>query len=206
MATLSAGNKTKPLMFELSPEQVVASVKGDYAQNAVLNTYAPVVTPKSSARSIRVGRVLLISKSLLKNQQAFVDTIQYWARSGTRLKFNHHRQGLNACYISNLNIEIKQTRGGNPVHVEIDFELIEAAVPPPPKVPAKPALGKRATPNQQQKKTKTIQKKLKTPTKKVALGIAGDFNVLVSSLSQVSIESDGVTKEYDYDDLIAQIG
>jgi hypothetical protein len=149
---------------------------------------------------------LLTSIGFQKSQQGFLDTIQFWARTGTRLRFNHQKQGLNACYISSLNFEVKQWRGGAPMHVEIDLELVEAAVPPKPKTPAKPAIGKRATPNVQQKKTNAIKQKLKTPTKKVALGIAGDYSVLVSDVSQVSITSDGQTQDYDYDDLMNTIG
>lgn len=204
MAFLTDGKKTRA--FPLLPEQIVTSVRAEYATNSVLDTAAPVVSRKSSQRTIRLGKVLLISQGQIASQQQILDSLQYWARSGTRLTFNHQKQGLKACHISSLNFEVKRWKNGAPVWVEMDLELIEAALPLTPKAAAKPAIGKRATPNQQQKKTNTVKSKLKTPTKKVALGITGDYSVAVSSLSEVSITSDGVTQQYDYDDLIDTIG
>lgn len=199
-ATLSDGSKT--FIFPLPPETISESIAGDYAINAVLDTTAPNIRRKAAGTTMKLGRCLFISQGLKVDQTPYLATLRFWAKNQTKLQFVYNMVGLRVCYIKSANIDVKQYRNGKVVHFEADLELVEATpvVKTETKVP-----DKKITKREQDKKANAIKAKLKTPAKKMALGVAGNFDVFVSDLSQVTIKDEDKSTVYDFDDLNARL-
>ena len=196
-ARLVAGDKT--FIFPLAPETINQAFTGDYAANAVLDLTNPRVRRKSSNTVTRLERCLFISQGLVIDQYPYLNTLQYWAREQTNLKFYYNKIYLPSCYIKSLNVTIKQYRNGKPVHAEVDIDLLESSVV----VKTTKALpAKKITPREKANAVKTIKGKLVTPTKRASLGILGSYDVSISELSEVTIVADGNTTNYDYDSLL----
>lgn len=196
MATLSDGKVTRA--FPLPPENTTTQIQGDYATNAVLDVANPRVRRKSSARTLRLGRVLLVSYNLQDSQLEIINSLKFWALSQTRLRYVSNTDGLEICYIKSLSITVKQWRAGLPVHAEADIELMEASVVPEPKTATatKGAAKTKLTPRMQQKAKTKVDKALSKPSKKQKFGIKGSYKSSVSPNGVVTLVADGLTQEY----------
>ena len=193
MASLSDGTVTR--LFPLPPEVTTTSITGEYATNAVLDTANPQVRRKSSARTLSLKRVLLVSYNLQTSQLDIIKSLKYWALQQTPLTYTSNTDGLQNCYIKSVSITVKQWLKGLPVHAEADIELMEASKVPAAKKPAATSTTKM-TPRMQQKAKAKVDKVLKSPTKKAAIGVKGNYVSSVSVNGVVTIASDGVETKY----------
>lgn len=189
----------KPIEFILPPETIKRSLSGTYTSLNVLDTKNPLVRRKFSATTLDLGRILLISPGLTIDQYPTINTLTYWAENQNKLSFNFNTYSIPVCYISNLTTTIKQWYKNRPVHVEMDITLIEASVEA--KATVKPA-AKKITPREQDKAKAKVKDRLKTPAKRLALGLSPNYEVLVSDLSLVQFSDGETVKEYDYDTLM----
>lgn len=195
-AVLSDG--TKQLKLVLPPESIQVQAKGEYSSNLVLNTVNPQLRGKGAAITYSLRRCLLISEGFTVNQQPVIDTLLLWLKGQNKLSFRYNSYNLTTCYINSLSYEVKQWRQGNPVHAEIDLDLLEGHnLVKVANTPDK----KKITPREQQKYQQNIKKKL-TPSKKLSLGLPNEVSIDVSALSQVTING----KTWDYSDLIEELG
>lgn len=201
-AKLSDGKKTVTL--PLNPESAVVSISGDYAINAVLDTFKPLVRRKASTTTYNLGKILLYSFAGDVDFYPTYLTLKYWASTQVRLKYTSDIHTVPTCYISALTMEPKRWLGSKLLQAEMTIELIEAGVEPKATKEAKPA--KVITAREQANKKATILKKLKTPTKQKALKISSSFDVEVDDQNIVAIITNEATTEYDYDTLIGVLG
>lgn len=189
----------RSLVLPLPPETLQWGINGSYANINVLDTDKPLVRRKYSVTTLRLGRILLVSPNMTADVFATINTLTTWAEKQTKLKFGFNTYSLPACYISSCNVVVRQWRNGRPVHAEIDLELLECqADVKPADVKVKPAATKITTREQVKYEGKVLDK-LKTPAKKKALGITGDFLVEVSSTKGVIITDNNGTKELSYE-------
>lgn len=198
IASISDGKKT--IKLPLPPETIKWAVTGTYATNNILDTSNPQVRRKYSASTFDLGRILLVSPGLTVDQQPIINTLTFWAKKQTKLKFNFNTYSIPICYISNISVDIKQWFKNRPVHVEINLNLLEGYQDVAQVV--KP-MAKKITPREQDKAKTKVKDRLKTPAKRVALGLSENYSVLVSDLSLVQFSDGETVKEYDYDAFLA---
>lgn len=190
----------KKLTLTLPPETLELLVEGTYATNHVLDTKLPLVRKSYASYKLELGRILLISPGLVTNQYPSINTLTYWAQSQTRLKFSYNTYTLPLCYISTLKVVVKQWYNNTPVHAELDISLMPASLA---NTAAVGVNGKLITEREQLKYKTNIRVMLKPLAKRKLLGISDGYLVEVTNMSIVQIADQGVTKEYEYDKLLA---
>lgn len=201
IASLTDGRKT--IKLPLPPETIKWAIAGTYASLNVLDTSNPQVRRKFSASTYKLGRILLLSPGMTIDQYPTINTLTFWAKKQTKLKFVFNTIVLPVCYISSLDVEVKRWKANRPVYAELEIDLMEAMVPP--KV-EKTTATKKITPREQDKAKAKVKEKLKTPAKLASLKLADDYEVEVTDLASVKITSDGTVTEYDYDSFMNSIG
>jgi hypothetical protein len=196
--TLSDGKKS--IKLPLNPESIKMSIAGEYAVNSVLDTANPQVRRKSSAKTYKLGRILLASASGTTDYQPVITTLQYWAAQQTRLKYDGDTYHAKVCYIKSLDLDVKLWKGAKVLLAEIDIDLIEAD----PTASSKPEAAKtkkKLTPAEQARTKTALEKKLKSPVKQKLLSLADNYSVTVDDLAMVTLSSDGVDNQYELEDL-----
>jgi hypothetical protein len=178
-------------------------VAGTYATNNILDTSNPQVRRKFSASTFKLGRILLVSNGLNVDRYPIINTLTFWAKKQTKLKFNFNTYSIPICYISSIDVNVLQWNKNRPVHVEIDLDLLEGY---PDIKPTKTTPAKKITPREQVKAKTKVKEKLKTPAKLASLKLADDYAVEVTELASVIITSNGETQEYDYDTFMESLG
>lgn len=197
IASISDGKKT--IKLPLPPETIKWLVTGSYAINNVLDNQNPQIRRKYAASTYDLGRILLVSNGLTFDYQPLIKTLTDWAKLQTKLRFNFNTYSIPICFIADISVDVKQWYKGRPAHVEIDIKLIEANPEPKPvfKTPDKKITGR-----EQNNAKSAVKDRLKTPAKRLALGLSPDYEVLVSDLSLVQFSDGNTVKEYDYDEFL----
>lgn len=198
--SLSDGITTK--QFPLNPD-VKMSISGEFASNSVLDTVNPQVRSKYSAKTYKLERILLYSFSGRVDQTPLINTIQQWASSQKMLRFYSDIYGSDSCFISSLELEVKQWTNNQVWAAEMSLELIESLTGAvlAPKQP-----NKKVTPREQLKLKKTVEDKLKKPSNRKVIGLESSIlQVAVTDNEKVTITSEDRTLEFDYDSLNQQL-
>jgi hypothetical protein len=203
MSTASITDGQKTIVLPLPPETIRWMVAGTYATNNILDTSNPQVRRKFSASTFKLGRILLVSNGLNVDRYPIINTLTFWAKKQTKLKFNFNTYSIPICYISSIDVNVLQWNKNRPVHVEIDLDLLEGY---PDIKPTKTTPAKKITPREQVKAKTKVKEKLKTPAKLASLKLADDYAVEVTELASVIITSNGETQEYDYDTFMESLG
>jgi hypothetical protein len=144
--------------------------------------------------------------------------MRYWASTQAKLKFDCDTYHIPRCYITSLSIEpiIWDTKNLNGVTgkgsriLQANMSLTLAETLEPPKLlkigdkEGKP--NKKITPREQLGKKTLLQKKLKNPTRRKTLKLAGNYTVDVDDTDLVTIKSGNTVSQYTYDNFNKLIG
>jgi hypothetical protein len=87
----------------------------------------------------------------------------------------------------------------------MDVTLAETLDPPTLNKLGQNKTSKKNTPRQQQEKTELVKKKLKNPTRRKALKIAGVYTVDVDDTDIVTIKSGNTVSQYPYSKFVALV-